>query len=164
MKPMKPMTEAEALKKLGNLCARGEHCSGEMQEKMHKWGLSTDAQERITDYLIEHKYIDDERFTRFFVHDKIAYNKWGRKKIEQALWMKRVPEQISRPILDEVPDDEYLTVLRPLLKNKLPGIKATTDYERSMKLIKFAMGRGFTIDLIRKCIGDETEIDDETFE
>ena len=63
-----------------------------------------------------------------------------------------------------MPDDEYLTVLRPLLKNKLPGIKATTDYERSMKLIKFAMGRGFTIDLIRKCIDDETEIDDETFE
>ena len=28
--------------------------------------------------LTEHQYIDDERFTRAFVMDKIRYNKWGR--------------------------------------------------------------------------------------
>lgn len=150
----RPILESQALKKLADLCAKGEHCSGEMLEKMRKWGLSEDAQARIIEKLTMMKYIDDARYTEFFVHDKIRYNRWGRRKIEQALWQKRVDSSISTPVLDAVEDEEYLEVLRPLLASKYPTIKAESDYERSMKLIKFAMGRGFTIDLIRKCIDE----------
>lgn len=150
----RPILESQALKKLADLCAKGEHCSGEMLEKMRKWGLSEDAQARIMEKLTMMKYIDDARYTEFFVHDKIRYNRWGRRKIEQALWQKRVDNSISSPVLDAVEDEEYLEVLRPLLASKYPTIKAESDYERSMKLIKFAMGRGFTIDLIRKCIDE----------
>lgn len=156
----KQITEAEALHKLGDLCARGEHCSGEMAEKLCKWGIAADAQERIIGKLIDYKYIDDERFTRSFVRDKIAFNKWGRRKIEQALWQKHIPQSISQPILDEIEPEEYLNVLRPLLKSKYPTIKAETAYEHSMKLIKYAMGRGFTLDVIRQCIDDASIIDD----
>ena len=156
----KQISEAEALRKLGDLCARGEHCSGEMAEKLRKWGIAADAQERIIDKLIDYKYIDDERFTRSFVRDKIAFNKWGRRKIEQALWQKRIPQSISQSILDEIEPEEYLNVLRPLLKSKYPTIKAETDYESSIKLIKYAMGRGFTLDLIRQCINDASIVDD----
>lgn len=150
----RPILESQALKKLADLCAKGEHCSGEMLEKMRKWGLSEDAQARIMEKLTAMKYVDDARYTEFFVHDKIRYNRWGRRKIEQALWQKRVDSSISTPVLDAVEDEEYLEVLRPLLASKYPTIKAESDYERSMKLIKFAMGRGFTIDLIRKCIDE----------
>lgn len=154
MMQKRPILESQALKKLADLCAKGEHCSGEMLEKMRKWGLSEDAQARIMEKLTKMKYIDDARYTEFFVHDKIRYNRWGRRKIEQALWQKRVDNSISTPVLDAVEDEEYLEVLRPLLASKYPTIKAESDYERSMKLIKFAMGRGFTIDLIRKCIDE----------
>lgn len=156
----KQISEAEALRKLGDLCARGEHCSGEMAEKLRKWGIATDAQERIIDKLIDYKYIDDERFIRSFVRDKIVFNKWGRRKIEQALWQKRIPQYISQPILDEIEPEEYLNVLHQLLKSKYSTIKAETDYERSMKLIKYAVGRGFTLDIIRQCIDDVSIIED----
>ena len=156
----KQISEAEALRKLGDLCARGEHCSGEMVEKLRKWGIATDAQERIIDKLIDYKYIVDERFTRSFVRDKIVFNKWGRRKIEQALWQKRIPQYISQPILDEIEPEEYLNVLHQLLKSKYSTIKAETDYERSMKLIKYAVGRGFTLDIIRQCIDDVSIIED----
>ena len=66
--------------------------------------------------------------------------------------MKRIPEAVSAAVLDEVPDDRYVEILRPLLKAKWPTIKAATDYERSMKLIKFAMGRGFGIDIIKRAM------------
>ncbi len=154
-----PIEEAQALRRLADLCAKSEHCSGEMREKMRRWGLAEEAQNRILDRLTSQKYIDNERFTRSFVHDKIRCNKWGRRKIEQALREKRVERQTAQTVLDEVGAEEYLEVLRPLLKNKYPTIKAATDYERSVKLIKFAMSRGFTIDLIRRCI-DEAGFDD----
>ncbi|EFB92492.1 RecX family transcriptional regulator [Prevotella bivia DNF00320] len=156
----KPITEAQALKKLGDLCAKTEHCSGEIMEKMYKMGLPEDAKTRIMEKLTKYSYVDDERFTNAYVYDKIRYNKWGRRKIEQALWAKRIDNKIANLVLDAVPDEEYLSVLRPLLKSKYPTIKAETDYERSVKLIKYALGKGFTFDLIKQCIDAAVDEDD----
>lgn len=152
----KTITEEKALAKLAALCAKAEYCTGDMDEKMRRWGLPDEARKRNIDYLVSHKYVDDARFCKAFINDKIAYNHWGRRKIEQALWMKHVDEKVSAPILDEVPDEQYLEVLKPLLKAKWPTIEAKSDYERSMKLIKFAMARGFSLDIIKKSLPQES--------
>jgi regulatory protein len=72
--------------------------------------------------------------------------------VEQALWQKRIDEDIRKRVLDEVDDDEYLSVLRPLLKQKRKSTKANSDYELNQKLMRFALGRGFTFDIIRQCL------------
>lgn len=122
---------------------------------MEKWEIDPAAQERILDYLHREKYVDDERFTRFFSRDKIRYNKWGRRKVEQALWMKRIPREISAPILDEMEEEMYVDVLRPLLQQKRKSVKAKSDYELRMKLIRFALQRGFTMDIIQQCLNTD---------
>jgi regulatory protein len=147
-----PLSREKALAKLAALCARAEYCTGDMEDKMRRWGLSSnDIKENIA-YLVGNKYIDNARYCKAFVNDKIAYNHWGRRKIEQALWMKRVPESVSAPILDAVPEENYISVLKPLLASKAATVKAESDYERQMKLMKFAMGRGFSIDEIKQCL------------
>ena len=148
----KPVTEQQALLKLTTLCTQSEHCSQEMLEKMKKWELPEEAVARNMQFLTEKKFVDDERFARFFINDKVKYNKWGRRKVEQALWQKRIPKSISDPIFDEMEDDLYMETLLPLMKSKNKTIKAKNDYERSMKLIRFALGRGYGMDIIRKCI------------
>ena len=164
-RPKKPMTEQQALLKLTTLCTQAEHCSQEMLDKMKKWELSEEAIARNMEFLTQKKFVDDERFARFFINDKIKYNKWGRRKVEQALWMKHIPKEISDPIFEEIEDGLYMETLLPLMKSKYKTIKAKNDYERSMKLIRFAMGRGFSIDLIHKCIDKMgMEAEDEDFE
>lgn len=154
------MTEQEVLVKLTALCAGSEHCSYEMLEKMRKWDIDEETQARVMAYLTKEKYVDDERYCRFFVKDKIRFNKWGRRKVEQALYMKRIPTEISGPILDEVPDGDYMSILRPLLKSKEKSVKAKSEYEKNMKLIKFAMGRGFTFDIIKQCLNGDFDEED----
>lgn len=159
---MKEVTEQGAYLQLAQLCARSEHCQHDMQEKMRRWGMSDEAQARVMQRLVGERYVDDERYARAFVRDKIRYNKWGRRKVEQALWMKRIDDDIRERVLGEVDDGEYLAVLRPLLKQKCRSTKAATDYELNQKLVKFALGRGFTFDIIRQCIdGDMDEVGDE---
>ena len=155
----KEMTGKQAYQKLTDLCARSEHCQQEMTEKMRQWGVSKEEQAEVLDRLIAERYIDDARFARAFIYDKIRYIKWGRRKVEQALWMKHIDDHISKPILDDVNDEEYLSILRPLLKQKRKSIKADSEYELTMKLIKFAISRGFTMDIIKQCI--EVEDEDE---
>ena len=152
-------SESQALAALTSLCARGEHCTQEMLDKMTRWELSEEAQARVIDYLTSHHYVDDERYTRAFVNDKIRYNKWGRRKIEQALWTKRIPKETIDSVLNSIDDHEYLDVLRPLLDSKRRSIKARSAYEETMKLTKFALSRGFTYDIIRQCINGADDIE-----
>ena len=160
----KEITEQEAYLRLAALCAQAEHCQYEMQEKMRRWELSEEAQARVMQRLVTERYVDDERYARAFVKDKIRYNKWGRCKVQQALWMKRIDNDIQQRVLDEIDEKEYLDVLRPLLKQKRKTIKADSDYELNHKLVRFALSRGFTFDIIRQCIDvdDESEYADET--
>ena len=85
----------------------------------------------------------------------------GTKKVEQALYIKRIPRSMSDPVFEEIPDEMYLEKLRPLIKQKYPTIKARNEYERAMKLIKFAMGRGFDMRIIRMCIDEAEELADD---
>ena len=160
----KEMTEQEAYLQLAALCALAEHCEQEMRDKMKRWEIDEMAQNRIIQRLVEERYVDNERYARAFVKDKIRYNKWGRRKVQQALWMKRIDNDIQQRILDEIDDKEYLDVLRPLLKQKRKSIKADSDYALNQKLVRFALGRGFTFDIIRQCIQVDEELDytDET--
>ena len=145
---MRPLTEKEVIQKLAALCARSEHCAHEMREKMRRWEVEDTVQERVITYLQEHQFIDEERFCRAFVKDKITYNRWGRRKVEQALYAKRISPEVQRRVLDEVDDTDYAEKLRPLLETKAKSIKADNDYERRTKLIRFALSRGFTMDII----------------
>ena len=130
----------------------------EMVEKMIRWEVDENIRERVIHRLIAERYIDDERFTRAFVNDKIRYNKWGRRKVEQALWQKRIDKELQQQILDEIDENEYLNVLKPLLKQKRKTTKADNEYELNQKLYRFALSRGFTYDIIRQCINIEEEI------
>ena len=160
----KEMTEQEAYLQLATLCAQAEHCEQEMRDKMKRWEIDETVQNRIIDRLVKERYIDNERYARTFVKDKIRYNKWGMRKVQQALWMKRIDNDIQQRVLDEIDDKEYLDVLRPLLKQKRKSTKAANNYELNQKLVRFALGRGFTFDIIRQCleVDEEMDYDDET--
>ena len=160
---MNTMTEQEAYLRLAALCAQAEHCEYEMQEKMRRWEIADDAQARVMQRLITERYVDDERFARAFANDKVKYNKWGRRKVEQSMWLKHIAEDIRQRVLDSIDDEEYIAILRPLLQQKRRSVKAHNDYELRQKLIKFAIGRGFTMDIIKQCISidDEEEYDME---
>ena len=157
METKKPMTGQQAFTKLAALCARGEHCQHDMLEKMRQWGVSAEEQAEVMQRLVDGRYVDDSRFARAFVIDKVRYNKWGRRKVEQALWIKHIDKSVANEVLDDISDEEYLSVLRPLLKQKRKSTKAQSEYELTMKLIRFALSRGFTMDIIRQCI----DVDDE---
>lgn len=156
----KEKTEQEAYLQLAAMCAQAEHCEQEMRDKMRRWAIEPDAQDRVVARLVKERYVDNERYARAFVKDKIRYNKWGRRKVMQALWMKRIDDDIQRSVLDEIDDKEYIDVLVPLLKQKRKTIKAKSDYELNQKLVRFALSRGFDFSIIRQCM----DVDDEMAE
>ena len=154
---MKQKKEQDAYLTLAALCAQAEHCQWEMLEKMRRWELPEEEQARVMQRLVSERYVDDDRYARAFVKDKVRYNKCGRRKVEQALWQKHIDDDIRQRVLDEVDDSEYLAVLKPLLQQKRRSTKAANDYELNQKLVRFAVSRGFTFDIIRQCLDVDEE-------
>jgi regulatory protein len=152
MKPKRQMTEQEALFRLSALCSSSEHCSFDVSEKMRRWELPDVVQTKIMKKLVDEKFVDDNRYCRFFINDKMKINKWGRRKIEQALYRKHICREISDPIFEEIGTRDSLDTLRKLIADKRKTVKAKNEYELNGKLIKFALGRGFEFSLVRKCL------------
>lgn len=149
---MKELSEQEALYKAAAYCSSSEHCLSELSQKLSDWGMGKEAIENILEYLIKERYIDENRYCRSFVNDKFQYNKWGRNKIAQALWQKRIPQDISDHWLKQIDDEAYFNLLKELLSNKKRSTKAQNNYELNAKLVRFALSRGFEMEIIRKCL------------
>ena len=145
----------KALLRLTTLCVQGEHCEKELIEKMEKWGLEKDMQASIMEYLVKERFVDNERYCRAFVRDKMRYNHWGERKIEQALWLKGIDKSVSSQILKEIDTEEWVEILSSELSKKRKAVKGRNEYEIKQKLMRFAAGRGFPYGIISKCIDVE---------
>ena len=146
------LTDEEALNRVASYCSTAEHCRAEINEKLQRWGIAYETIARILDQLEAEKFIDDERFCRAFVNDKFRFSKWGKMKIAQGLYMKKIPSDVVWRYLNEIDEEEYLSVLRDLLASKRTSIHASDDYELNGKLMRFAMSRGFELKDLKRCI------------
>lgn len=133
-------------------CSAAERCPSEVTDKLRKWGADEEQIPAIIAHLEKERYLDAVRFCRFFVRDKYRFNQWGRLKIIQMLRLKQLDSVQIQEGLEEIDEEEYLRVLDRLLKQKARSVKAASEYERNAKLIRFAAGRGFTMDEILKVV------------
>ena len=108
--------------------------------------------ESIINNLVKEGFIDESRYARAFVHDKVRFAKWGKVKIGQALWQKRIPQDITDAALESIEDDEYLAALKDVVKAKFRTVKGATEYERKMKTMRSVCSRGYEPALVRKLL------------
>lgn len=144
------MTEKEALNQVMKLCSRKEYSSGEILNKLEEWELPEEKAKLILEELINDKFIDDNRFAKAFVNDKLKFSKWGKIKISYMLRQKKVAESIVSEALNNIPEELYREILLSELKKKAKSVKAESDYELKGKLIQFASGRGFEFEVAAK--------------
>jgi len=154
------ISESDALNRMAAYCSASEHCFSEIEEKLRKLGIAEDAITRILHRLEEEKLIDETRYCRAFVNDKLRFSGWGKRKMAQSLQMKRISRAVYQPIIDAIDPKEYEKALRQALEQKESSLKPTdVGYQRQMKLYRFGMSRGYSFDELRKFI-DITPVED----
>ncbi len=140
----KELTASEAQARLEELCVRAERCEYELREKLRRWGVSASEASTILQNLVKHKFVNDTRFTAAYVHDKITFARWGKRKVYQGLLQKRIAPDIIRDALQAVDKDQYTSNLRDFFKGKIkerPELKES--YEGRTKLFRYAISRGY---------------------
>ena len=136
------LSKLEWLAKAQAYCARAEHCAADVRRKFYEWGLQ-DAE--IADFIEENLYADnflnDRRFCEAYVHDKVAYQSWGRLKIQASLRALQLPESEIRSALENIDETAYFDNLRKLIRAR----KADPEDKR----LRFLLQRGFTYEEIK---------------
>lgn len=151
------MDKHQALSKAMALCSKKEYCEAEIREKLKFWETSQEDTDLIVNQLAKEKFIDDLRYTMAYVRDKIRLNKWGRIKIRYMLSMIITDHSIVDQAIAEIDEEFYADALQDLLLKKIRLLKNESNpFSKRQKLIKFAQGRGFEIDLIIKQMKDLT--------
>ena len=156
---MNDFTPETAYRYATGRCARAELCRADLRPKLLARGLASDAAEALLDRLERERYIDERRYAAAFVHDKVTNNRWGRHKVRQALRLKGIGAEAVREALAAVDADAYAAGLDALLTSKLRTVRAANDYERRMKLLRFAASRGFepewAAEVVDRLVGDD---------
>lgn len=143
------LTFDQALSKAAHLCSQAEKAPQDIYEKLLTWGIDEDTANQIVSRLKEEKYLDESRFAHAYIHDKFAYEHWGKIKIAYNLRNKGVQDRLIENMLDDVIDDEeYVNVLADLLKGKMRGMDFPLSQNDRAKLYRFAAQRGFDMHTI----------------
>ena len=146
------------LKKLQRYCAYQERCHQEVRNKLNDLEIRGADKEAIIAALIEHNFLNEERFARAYARGKFRMLKWGRLKIIQGLKQKNISEYCIKKGLAEIDETDYERALVDLLEKKAENISWQPPYppeysgdrqeELKNKLAQYLIKKGYEAELV----------------
>jgi|ERR1035438_5495103 regulatory protein len=136
------------LLKLQKYCAYQERCTFDIIAKLKYWNVNKNQFESIISNLKEQNFLDEDRYAKSFARGKFRVNKWGKRKIFYELNHKNIPDPVIQAGLDDIDNGEYYEVLKNLILKKNLELSNKKSLDIRQKIINFAQGKGFEIELI----------------
>jgi len=152
MKNQKSYTVNEATKILEHFCAYQERCHKEVEQKLYDLKMIPEAKEKIILHLLQHNFLNEERFAKAFVSGKFSIKKWGRIKIINQLKFKNISEYNIKTALQEIDEDDYIETLGGIAKKKLNLLKEPNTFKKKNKLVTFLLSKGYETELVYKTV------------
>ena len=152
--PSKPLTPDQVLDKMAKYCAYQERCVKDVRDKLSIFDIPQTERDKILNYLLDNRFVNDERFAKSFVRGKVNQSGWGLNKIRFHLIQKGIAKDIIDDALQQTDEEMYRQRLIDILKTKSKTVKAETDFERKRKLVAYAMQKGFEGALVWEVLKD----------
>lgn len=120
-------------------------------ERREKIGMAPELVQRVTDKLIEKKYLDDEKFATYWVENRNLKKGISQKVLRQELLKKGVSSDIIESVFsfsERTDRDELRKVIE----------KRRHRYDDETKFIKYLISKGYDYSLIQEVL---SELNDE---
>ena len=144
----KPLTPDQVLDKMAKYCAYQERCVKDVRDKLKTFEISEEEKAKIIDYLLDNRFVNDERYAKAFVRGKVNQSGWGVNKIRFHLIQKGIDKNIIDEALGQTDEEAYRQRLIEILETKSKTVKAANDFEKKRKLAAYAMQKGFEGSLV----------------
>ena len=115
-----------------------------------KKGVPAELTVRVLDRLREKGYIDDEKFTRFWVENRSLSKGASRRKLTAELRAKGVEQSIIDSALTSSERSDETELAKVVMKKR-------ARYPDERKFIAYLAGQGFSYDAIKQALAEQEE-------
>ena len=149
---MKQISESEMLHRAAAYCSASERCIQDVEKENQSGGIGRGRKRPDRFRLLQERFIDESRFARYFVNDKLRFNKWGRVKINYEMQRKGIPSSIRSGSTGRYRRTR-ISLHPPFSPEKQKKVtRGKDDREVYAKLLRFAAGRGFETRETSRCL------------
>ncbi|WCO01493.1 regulatory protein RecX [Psychroserpens ponticola] len=148
MIPRKTYTVDEAQKRLERYCVYQERCHKEVTQKLYEMKMIPEARDKIIVHLLQHNFLNEERFARVFVRGKFRIKKWGKQRIQLELKRKDINKTIISIALKEIDMNDYFDTFNTLAEKKTATLRETNIQKKRKKLADYLFYRGWESQLV----------------
>ena len=141
-------TVDEAQKKLENYCAYQERCHKDVRKKLKDMKMIPEAIDKIVVHLINHNFLNEERFAKAFVRGKFRIKKWGKNRLVRELKFKDVSKYAIDVALKEIDEADYFETLDELTQKRIAQVNEKNSYKKKKKVADYLLYRGWESHLV----------------
>jgi len=123
--------------------------TGELKERP---GVSQHVADRVYDRLVEKGYVDDEKFTRFWVENRNLTKGASRRKLQAELAAKGVDREVVDRHLAQSERDDTSELQKIVLKKR-------AKYPDDQKFMQYLARQGFGYDDIKQALDSDIATD-----
>lgn len=156
------MTEREksVYDALSAQCAKREYCVADVRRKaLQRLEFDAAAAESVVSALVADGFVDDRRYAAAYAREKSALSGWGPVKIRAALLARGVARDVAVEALGEVDPARASAKLEKVLETKWRTLR--DDPQGRLKLIRFALSRGYDYEPVRPLVERLTRPEDD---
>ena len=135
-----------------NFCAYQERCHNEVAQKLYDLHMIPEAREKITLHLLQHNFLNEERFSKAFARGKFSIKNWGRIRIVNELKFRNISPYNIKTALNEIDEDAYLKTLQKIAEKKAAVIKEPNAFKKRSKLLTYLSSKGYESELIYEVV------------
>ena len=100
--------------------------------------------EEVIDKLIDNKYLDDDRFTKAFIKDKLNFTNWGDYKIKNELKRLGVNEEIIYNNISNIDNNIYYERISKIIDKDISTNKKYNGIKLKNKIYNHLLTLGYS--------------------
>jgi len=131
------------------------HSEGELRQKLKIYGANSEDIEKVVEFLLEYKFLNDETYAIRLANDLHNIKKFGKRRIEQELFRKGISREIIALATSEIEDNDK-DMLLPLMEKKLGGDFTPKSRDRAFR---YFVSRGYSFDDIKSVFDNLKELE-----
>tara|TARA_B110000902_G_C14021137_1_gene480361 strand:- start:179 stop:652 length:474 start_codon:yes stop_codon:yes gene_type:complete len=154
MNSQKSYTLEEAKRALERYCVYQDRCHKEVISKLYDCNMIPETHDIIIVHLIEHDFLNEERFSKSFARGKFRIKKWGKVRIVRELKFRNISAYNVKTALKEIEESDYFNTFNTLALKKFDTITESNPYKKKKKLADYLLYRGWESNLVYEKVNE----------
>ena len=142
----------EYLEKMRYYCSYQERCHAEVVQKLYSLGAPQLMHDEVIVHLLQHNFLNEERFAKTFAISKFHQKKWGKIRITNELKQRQISTYLITKGLQEIPSHEYEETFETLTEKTWQAITEKNALKKRKKFCDTLLRKGWESELVYEVV------------